>query len=79
MRIDSPCMSCKKRYIGCHSECLLYTDYKQKLAVQAELRNKEREQVAIQSERIRRGVAKMKSGHNKGGAYERPTKYKYGS
>ena len=75
MRIDSPCNGCKKRYVGCHSECLAYKDYKQKLAVQNELREKEREQAAIQSERIRRGIARVKSGHNKGGAYERSSKY----
>ena len=79
MRIDSPCMGCKKRYVGCHSECLAYIDYKQKLAVLNELKEREREQVAVQSDRIRRGVAKVKAGHNKGGAYERTSKWKYGS
>ncbi len=79
MRIDSPCMGCMKRYINCHSECLDYVDYKQKLAVFNELRDKEREQTAVQCDRIRRGVAKVKAGHNRGGAYERPKKYKYGS
>lgn len=75
MKIDAPCKVCKTRYVGCHSECLNYVDYKQRLAIQNELREKERDQIAAQAERIRRGVAKVKSGHNRGGAYERSAKY----
>ena len=30
----SPCKDCQQRFIGCHSECLLYKDWKQKLEVQ---------------------------------------------
>lgn len=29
MRVKSPCLGCKERYIGCHSDCLKYIDYAQ--------------------------------------------------
>ena len=74
MKIDSPCMGCKKRYVGCHSECLAYIDYKQRLAIQHELMDQERRFAEDQRERIRSAIKRVKGGHNKGGVYERPAK-----
>lgn len=31
---SSPCLGCKKSFIGCHSKCLEYIDFRQKLDVE---------------------------------------------
>ena len=31
--IKGPCKNCDNRFVGCHSECLKYIDYRQKLDV----------------------------------------------
>lgn len=33
---ESPCLGCQKGFIGCHSKCLEYIDYRQKLDVMNE-------------------------------------------
>lgn len=30
---SSPCLGCQKKFIGCHSNCLEYIDFRQKLDV----------------------------------------------
>lgn len=38
--IDSPCKECKERFLGCHSKCEKYIEYKEKKITQGrELRN----------------------------------------
>ena len=38
--IDSPCKDCKDRYLGCHSKCEKYIEYKENKITQGiELRN----------------------------------------
>lgn len=29
-RLKSPCKNCESRYLGCHDECVNYTEYKRK-------------------------------------------------
>lgn len=37
---QSKCQKCRKRYVGCHSECEEYLEYKRQLAVYYKERNK---------------------------------------
>lgn len=35
--INSPCKDCKNRYLGCHSECEKYIEYKEKKITQGKV------------------------------------------
>ncbi len=40
-----PCATCKERYVGCHSECVKYAEFKAKLDVIREIKMKENEKL----------------------------------
>ena len=44
--IEGPCYKCEKRFIGCHSSCLDFKDYRQKLDVINAKKNKYYEEQA---------------------------------
>lgn len=75
VRIQSPCKDCKERYVSCHTECLKYADYRQRIDVYNEKIRHERDLDNLQRDRMYTAARRAKKGyHNKGGTYERPTK-----
>jgi len=43
-KLQSPCKDCQSRFVGCHSSCVKYIDYKQASIVKnAEVRQKKKE------------------------------------
>lgn len=46
--IEGPCHGCTDRYVGCHSKCLKYIDYRQKLDTE-NLRIKEQKKGYIEN------------------------------
>lgn len=47
--VYSPCKDCTSRFIGCHSECIQYKDFRQKLDV---LRAEESRRKSLENESI---------------------------
>ena len=43
-QVQSPCKDCQSRFVGCHSSCVKYIDFKQESIVKAkEIKAKKRE------------------------------------
>ncbi len=38
--IKGPCKDCEKRYVGCHSKCTEYVDFRKRLDAENEVRQK---------------------------------------
>lgn len=45
---DAPCKECAMRYIGCHGECAIYMDYKQRREADRMERKKVQEIAEVQ-------------------------------
>lgn len=35
--VKSPCLNCELRFVGCHANCSMYLDYRNKVDEQSEL------------------------------------------
>ena len=58
-RAEAPCLGCNNRYIGCHSECIKYKDFRQQLDAELKIFNSYKEGYAYRGDSIRRNRARM--------------------
>lgn len=52
----APCKGCKIRYVGCHSECIKYIDWQQKLEVIKQNKMDDAEYWGYKSAKARRQI-----------------------
>lgn len=45
---DAPCLKCTRRFVGCHSQCATYMDYKQRREADRMERKKVQEIAEVQ-------------------------------
>ena len=55
----SPCLDCKKRYVGCHGKCADYLDYADERRTVSEARRKEQDYITYQRTKSAK-IAKLK-------------------
>lgn len=56
MGIDSPCMDCAKRRVGCHADCAEYARYGAELAARRERRSAVRGREGLLSDGLKRSL-----------------------
>ena len=62
--IKGPCKDCKDRFISCHSVCLKYIDYKQKVEAERLKVLKKKEEEYKEKVYIRQAINRFKRGKN---------------
>ena len=41
--VQSPCLNCQNKFLGCHSTCQTYLEFKEKINIEKELIRKQKE------------------------------------
>ena len=62
---EGPCYGCEKRFVGCHSTCLDYMDYRQKMEVYNAKKNAYYKEQADHAKYIVEARRRMKNGYRK--------------
>lgn len=63
-KINSPCKGCKNRYVGCHSDCIEYLDYKRKIEMVKE-KNEGEVDIGIYKVKTIRRIKRVKEQYEK--------------